>query len=606
VRPNQKLPTLAQDAAALPVLGQYDVVVIGGGTAGAPAGIAAARQGAKTLVIEQHCGLGGVGTIGAISNYCQGNRVGFTASVGGGNVWVIEEKMEWWRSTLLAAGADLWFHAIGCGALVDPSGKHLLGAVVVTPRGRGVVLARVVVDATGNADVAAPAGVACVYTDESEFAMQGTGLPPRQLGAAYTNTDYTYTDETDLVDVWHLLVYAKDKYDQAFDLGSLVDTRERRRIVGDYTLSILDQAGERTFPDTIARAITSYDTHGYIIDPFLLIRHPLHRKFTSDIPYRCLLPQGFEGLIVTGIALSAHRDAQPIVRMQPDIQNQGYAAGTAAAMAAKLGGNLRQIDIRALQRHLVEIGNVPERVLTDKDSFPLPKERVAAAVATLMQDERSLPIVLAHRDVALPLVQAAYGKATGDAQLACAKVLGFWGDATGVPTLVAEIEQAQGWDAVPGWNIGADDPLATRSGWNMSHLDNTLVALARTRDPRALPAVLRMMSLTRSNSWATHYRALGAAAEWLGDPRAAEPLAKLLQQKGVAGNAVTTIDDRRQSAKSRSTATRELLLARALYRCGDYEGLGEKILREYSTDLRGHFARHAQAVLQAGKEYRPQ
>ncbi len=69
--------------------------------------------------------------------------------------------------------------------------------VVATPQGRGVVLAKVVIDATGNADVAAAAGAECVYTDDSEFAMQGTGLPPRNLGATYTNTDFTITDETD-------------------------------------------------------------------------------------------------------------------------------------------------------------------------------------------------------------------------------------------------------------------------------------------------------------------------------------------------------------------------------------------------------------------------
>jgi hypothetical protein len=40
-----------------------------------------------------------------------------------------------------------------------------------------------------------------------------------------------------------------------------------------------------------------------------------------------------------------------------------------------------------------------------------------------------------------------------------------------------------------------------------------------------------------------------------------------------------------------------LLLARALYRCGDYQGVGRKILETYAQDLRGHLARHAQAVL---------
>ena len=47
VRPTQKLPTIPQGARPLPVLGIYDVVVVGGGTSGAPAGIGAARQGAR-------------------------------------------------------------------------------------------------------------------------------------------------------------------------------------------------------------------------------------------------------------------------------------------------------------------------------------------------------------------------------------------------------------------------------------------------------------------------------------------------------------------------------------------------------------------------------
>jgi len=606
VRPNQESNTIGQDARALPVVGRYDVVVIGGGTAGAPAGIAAARQGAQTLVVEKLSALGGVGTTGAISIYCQGNRVGFTSTVAGGTSWIIEEKTEWWRSTLLEAGADVWFGAIGCGVLVDDREQNrVFGAVIATPRGRAVVLARVVVDATGNADLAAAAGVPCVYTDESEFAMQGTGLPPRQLGATYTNTDYTYTDETDLVDVWHLLVYAKDKYRGAFDLGQLVDTRERRRIRGDYTLTILDQVSERTFGDSIAKALTSYDTHGYIVDPYLLLRHPLRQRFTSYIPYRCLLPRGFEGLIVTGIGLSAHRDAQPIVRMQPDVQNQGYAAGAAAAMAARDDTGIRGIDVRALQRHLVEIGNLPESVLTDTDSHPLPPERVAAAVEHLVDDYRNLAIILGHRQASLPLLKDAYRAANGEKELAYAKVLGMMGDAAGLETLLAEVQRAEAWDTPPAWNIGGDYPEAARVGWGMSHLDNTLVSLGRTRRPEALPAVLAKLAMLEAKTSFSHHRAVYLALEWLGDARAAPPLAELLHAPGMGGHAVTSIDQRASSAPTRSQATRELILARTLYRCGDWEGTAEKTLDTYTRDLRGHFARHARAVLAAGKEYKP-
>jgi hypothetical protein len=90
-----------------------------------------------------------------------------------------------------------------------------------------------------------------------------------------------------------------------------------------------------------------------------------------NIPYRCLLPKGLEGILATGLGISMHRDAIPLVRMQACIQNQGYAAGLAAAMASRDGVPLRGIDIRALQRKLVEIGNLPEEVLQQQDSLPM-------------------------------------------------------------------------------------------------------------------------------------------------------------------------------------------------------------------------------------------
>jgi len=74
----KKLTSISTDKLKVPVLGEYDVVVVGGGTGGAPAGIAAARQGAKTLVVEYLHGLGGVGTMGYISSYYYGYLQGFT------------------------------------------------------------------------------------------------------------------------------------------------------------------------------------------------------------------------------------------------------------------------------------------------------------------------------------------------------------------------------------------------------------------------------------------------------------------------------------------------------------------------------------------------
>ena len=115
-----------------------------------------------------------------------------------------------------------------------------------------------------------------------------------QLGATYTNTDFTITDETDMVDVWHLFVYAKDKYPEAFDQGQLIDTRERRRIVGDFTITLLDQINERTYPDTIVRGLQQLRharLHGRSLPD---ARAPgARRASTSTFPIAACCPRGW-------------------------------------------------------------------------------------------------------------------------------------------------------------------------------------------------------------------------------------------------------------------------------------------------------------------------
>ena len=625
VRPNQNLPVIEQAARGLPVLGSYDVVVVGGGTSGAPAGIAAARRGAKTLVLEYQCGLGGVGTLGLITKYYWGNTVGFTKEVPGGGSWNPEQKAEWWRATLLKAGGELWFGAMGCGAYVEDG--RVRGAIVATPQGRGVVLAKVVIDATGNADVAAAAGAECVTTGANDVALQGTGLPPRDIGKSYTNTDYAIVDETDMLDVWQILVYGKQMAGKSmFDFGTLIDTRERRRIVGDFTITILDEVLDRTYPDTVVQARSNFDTHGYTVDPFFTLSYPHHKGLTTNIPYRSLLPKGVEGLLVVGLGMSVHRDALPVVRMQPDLQNMGYAAGVAGAMVAKTDTLVRGVDMKALQKHLVDAGNLKESVLTDQSNFPLPPERIQAAVRNLVgraagspgdparrptspataDPEKDIAVILAHPEESRPLVKQAFAASKDPAEkLKLAEILSVLGDPAGLDTLIAAVSAApeldKGWKYVGMGQFGA----------SMSPLDSIVYALGRIGDRKATPALVAKLKLLKAGTEFSHFRALATALDQLRDPAAAGPLAEVLSLSGVRGQAIIAISGALESAKNnpswtatapRADALRELFLARALFHCGDKDGLGRKVLEEYSKDLRGHLARHASAVLGEGKK----
>ena len=132
-----------------------------------------------------------------------------------------------------------------------------------------------------------------------------------------------------------------------------------------------------------------------------------------------------------------------------------------------------------------------------------------------------------------------------------------------------------------------------------------IVALGRTRSEQALGPILEKIEQLNTKSEFSHCRAVAIALETLGDNAGAKPLAELLIKPGIIGHAFTNIDAARrrtppgsEDTLTRNRSLRELVLARALYRCGDYEGLGEKILMAYARDLRAHYARHAYAVLQ--------
>jgi len=211
-------------------------------------------------------------------------------------------------------------------------GNSLCGAVLATEDGIGCVLAKNVVDASGNADMAAMAGGKTVMASKDEPSVQGAGIMPIDPGNDYTNSDYQFICDHDVLDFTRAMVMGRGKYPEYFDMTQIAGTRERRRIVGEITLQPQDFYAHRCYSDTINEAMSNFDTHGYIVHPMFLLKPTSEDSHYAKVPFRAFLPVGLENILATGLSVSAHRDCIPLIRMQPDVQNHGFAAGLAAAM----------------------------------------------------------------------------------------------------------------------------------------------------------------------------------------------------------------------------------------------------------------------------------
>jgi len=197
------MKTIVEPERRVPVVEEVDVVVAGGGIAGVAAAVAAARNQANTLLIERNGFLGGVATAGLMASV--GNR--FFADgklvVRGIALEMVERLVKMggtgagWRSPLVPkipfdpeifklvllemveeAGVKLYLHTVTADAIM--SGNKLEGVIVDSKSGREAILGKVVVDTTGDADVAAKAGAPFNYqppgSNSLEFRMGNVDL----------------------------------------------------------------------------------------------------------------------------------------------------------------------------------------------------------------------------------------------------------------------------------------------------------------------------------------------------------------------------------------------------------------------------------------------
>ena len=408
--------TYHEPAKDIPVYGSFDVVVVGGGCAGFPAAIAAARNGARVLIIERFPYFGGTATASLMANIVGlRNQVApdqLQTTKGIGEELILQlleakgavhsrnaypsairsdekgdlsynyafdtEKFKYVALKMVVeAGVKILFHTWFADTILD--GDTVTGIIIENKSGRQAVMAKVVIDASGDGDVAFHAGVPFWQTKRDEASRLNDclmykikGFPPDTTapGCLFGDTMVVWgptpgprnganADELTAEEVAvRLAVYddleqkKKQHPDLAgaeiVDTGSLIGIRQTRFFYGEYQLTGEDVLECHPFDDAIAMAVNP------VIHSFGYRRFLTHEGY--QIPYRALVPLKAENLLVVGRCMSSDQIAYESWRAMAPILSLGEAAGVAAAVCIQEQTTPRQVDVKLIQKKLIEQG----------------------------------------------------------------------------------------------------------------------------------------------------------------------------------------------------------------------------------------------------------
>jgi len=396
-----------------PVIGRYQVIVAGGGPSGVIAAAAAARSGAKTLLIERYPFLGGNGTAGLMTCYngfrnqrppealqtVKGIPAEYIAELvrlGGiadqdnyphekhdvehGDLpYCIGFDPEAAKiasfNLLRKGGVKILLHCNVVAPMVQ--GARVMGVVVESKAGRQAIAADIVIDATGDGDMAARAGAPFMSpaTEPGRDRMGGSlmyrigGLPdsvkgsvggirienrvvrwgPGFGGDCLDVENLTKAEIESRLKLWDDVRELRKKPGlenvYLMQTATTVGVRETRRILGEYVVTEQDAIKGAHFDDIVA--ISSNPMPSYHGKRFFFE----HEGF--EIPYRSLVPRKIDGLVLTGRCISCEQGPFQSARSMAPAMAIGHASGCAAALAALERLEPRRLDVKALQKLLL-------------------------------------------------------------------------------------------------------------------------------------------------------------------------------------------------------------------------------------------------------------
>ena len=421
-----------EETRTIPVYDEVDVVVCGGGVAGVAAATCAARAGARVILLERYGYLGGLATGGLVitvppldnginaevrqrleeaRTYRLCPNAGDDPSVDG-LIAVDPEILKYeLQELLLESGAQLLLHTSVVSSLSE--GGRVTGAIVENKAGRSALRARIVVDTTGDGDLAAFAGAAyevdarpLPVTLMSTVAGVDTERVLKQLGGNYGRLRTLVEDAVaagelsfDLevhgkegapgvfvaelcypgqINLWSGSMFGVDGIDPDDLTRAEIVTRQHTMKLVKFLRGRLDGFEhariECTATDVGVRGtrritgLASPSLHDVLTTSFSdTVAKPYARR-KMRIPYRSLVPRDIDGLLFAGRCLSAEPDAMVQLRLIPVCFATGQAAGLAAALAVREGVAPRDLAVGQIQdglrRQGMELGP-PNRLPDD-------------------------------------------------------------------------------------------------------------------------------------------------------------------------------------------------------------------------------------------------